>query len=319
MWHPSKSLVTIGVPVYNGELYLREALDSLLGQTYGDFGLVISDNASTDGTESICREYAARDRRVRYERSPRNVGVSRNHQRILDFCTTPYFRWAADDDLSAPTSLERCLAVLESRPDVVLAYPKTRLIDAAGTVTGEYEDHLHLVQHCPSDRYITLANNLGLCNAIFGLARTDVLRRVGPMGPYAGSDIVFLAELSLHGCFWEVPEFLFYRRMHPEAASAMTEEQLLVHCDPTARRRDQRLWRHLVEHLRAAIRAPIHPREKARVVGFLLRGAVGNRDRHVEELLSALREYAGGGDRDRSSPGADAGAARPATGDAGIR
>ena len=90
--------VSIGMPVYNGEPYIREALDSLLAQTFTDFELIISDNASTDSTEAICREYAAKDDRIRYVRQAANHGGGANFQFVLDEAVGEYFMWAAADD-----------------------------------------------------------------------------------------------------------------------------------------------------------------------------------------------------------------------------
>jgi glycosyltransferase involved in cell wall biosynthesis len=98
--------VSIGMPVYNGEPFIREALDSLLAQTFTDFELIISDNASTDGTEAICREYAAKDDRIRYVRQPENRGALANFQFVLDEAVGEYFMWAAADDIRAPDCLE---------------------------------------------------------------------------------------------------------------------------------------------------------------------------------------------------------------------
>jgi glycosyltransferase involved in cell wall biosynthesis len=104
--------VTIGVPVYNGEKYLAAALDTLLAQSFEDFELIISDNASTDCTEEIARAYAARDGRVRYERSGANRGCAWNHNRVFALARGRYFRWAAHDDLCAPTLLARTVELL---------------------------------------------------------------------------------------------------------------------------------------------------------------------------------------------------------------
>ncbi len=90
--------VSIGMPVYNGEPFIREALDSLLAQTFTDFDLIISDNASTDGTEAICQEYAAKDKRIRYIRQTENRGATANFQFVLDEAVGEYFMWAAADD-----------------------------------------------------------------------------------------------------------------------------------------------------------------------------------------------------------------------------
>src|SRR5438132_13873019 len=94
-----RSQVSIGMPVYNGERYLSGALDSLLSQTLADFDLIISDNASTDATESICRSYAAHDSRIRYFRNENNLGAAANFNRAFELCGGEFFRWAAHDDL----------------------------------------------------------------------------------------------------------------------------------------------------------------------------------------------------------------------------
>ena len=117
--------ISIGLPVYNGERYLETALDSLLRQTCTDFELIISDNASSDGTEAICRRYAHRDPRVLYHRSERNRGASWNHNHVVEFARAPYFKWAAHDDVCAPEFLERCAGVLDGHPAVILCYPQT--------------------------------------------------------------------------------------------------------------------------------------------------------------------------------------------------
>jgi glycosyltransferase involved in cell wall biosynthesis len=89
-----KPRLSIGMPVFNGEKYLKEALDSILAQTYSDFELLISDNASTDRTEQICREYAAKDRRIRYYRNEKNIGAPKNFNRVFELSSGKYFRWA---------------------------------------------------------------------------------------------------------------------------------------------------------------------------------------------------------------------------------
>ena len=126
-WAATRRL-SIGLAVYNGERYLAEALTALLSQTYADFELIIADNASTDETESIARFFATKDQRVRYVRHSRNIGVNRNYQSVLDLARGELFRWAAADDLCAPTAVERCVRVLDANPSCVLAPSKTRAI-----------------------------------------------------------------------------------------------------------------------------------------------------------------------------------------------
>jgi glycosyltransferase involved in cell wall biosynthesis len=124
----------IGLPVFNGENYLEETLVSLLSQTYSDFELIISDNASTDGTGDLCRAYAARDRRIKYYRNSTNIGATQNWYRVFDLSCAEYFAPAAHDDLYAPDYMEKCIAVLQQDPSVVVCYSKTRVIDEHGTL-----------------------------------------------------------------------------------------------------------------------------------------------------------------------------------------
>lgn len=210
--------VSIGLPIYNGEPFLRQALDSLLSQTYTDFELVISDNASTDRTAKICAAYTARDSRVHYHRNAQNIGVDRNFNRTVELSEGEYFRWAAADDLCAPTLLERCVEILDARQDVVLCYPKSRYIDDQGGFLRDYEDNLHIELPQPHKRFASYLRNIDMCNAVFGLIRSSVLRQTKLYGSYSDSDIVYLGELALYGSFYELPEVLFFRRMHPGIA-----------------------------------------------------------------------------------------------------
>src|SRR3569833_191665 len=112
--------VSIGLPVYNGENIFRETLDSILDQTFEDFELIISDNASTDHTEAICQSYVDRDKRVRYLRNPENIGASGNYTRVFEAASGENFKWAAHDDVCATTFLAECVNVLDRDPAIVL-------------------------------------------------------------------------------------------------------------------------------------------------------------------------------------------------------
>jgi glycosyltransferase involved in cell wall biosynthesis len=124
--------LSIGLFVYNGEAFLRETLDSLLGQTFKDFELIISDNASTDATEDICKVYAGADTRIRYFRNETNMGAGWNIRRVFSLATGKYFKWAACDDLYEPAFLEKCINALEANSSYVLAHARTRVIDDRG-------------------------------------------------------------------------------------------------------------------------------------------------------------------------------------------
>src|SRR6267143_3848257 len=118
----SAPLLSIGLFVYNGERFLEETLDSILSQTFTDFELIISDNASTDSTGEISEAYVRRDSRIRYYRGEKNMGAGWNVRRVYELATGKYFKQAAVDDLLEPDFLRRCVEVLERDPDCVVAY-----------------------------------------------------------------------------------------------------------------------------------------------------------------------------------------------------
>ena len=208
-------LVSLGLPVYNGSNYLREALESVLAQTYTHWELILSDNGSTDATESICREFAAKDKRIRYFREKANRGATWNFNRVFELADGPLFRWTAHDDLCAPELLERCVKVMQERSDVVLCYPRTRIIDANGELICDYGTRLRTDSPDTGKRFHDLICLDHACFSVFGVIRTRLLRRTSLLGEYTGSDRNLLAELALHGPFFEIPEFLFWRRDHP--------------------------------------------------------------------------------------------------------
>src|SRR5690348_1009140 len=130
--------VSICLPVFNGENYVAEAIESMLAQTFTDFELVITDNASTDRTEEICRKFAEVDGRIRYHRNERNVGGARNQAISVDLSRGRYVRLSAHDDKMAPTHLEVCLAALAAHPEAVIAFTSTIVLDEDGNAVGDY-------------------------------------------------------------------------------------------------------------------------------------------------------------------------------------
>lgn len=212
----NKPRVSIGMPIYNAEKYLRESLDALLAQTYSDFELIISDNASTDATEEICREYQSKDSRIRYYRNQTNLGGAKNFNRVFELSGGEYFKWAAYDDLCAPEFVERCVEVLDSQPSVVLCYPKGKEIDEEGREIREYTEDLNIRSSKPQERFYQLFETNGLYHGVqtFGVMRSSALRQTLLLGNYPHADRALLAELALRGEFCEVPEYLFERRIH---------------------------------------------------------------------------------------------------------
>jgi glycosyltransferase involved in cell wall biosynthesis len=217
--HPT---VSIAIPVFNSSRYLAETIDSILNQTFQDFEIVITDGRSTDATPEICLQYAAQDSRVHYYRSEENYGPGWNYNQGFDRSQGKYFKWQAHDDLLAPDFLEKCVAVLEEQPDVVLSHCYALHVDDNGNrlaTTPEYR-HLNSDDLRPSQRWnellITAGNDCG-CE-IFGLIRMSVLKQIPQQGSYAHADFIFVCHLALHGRFHQVPEPLFHYRMHTAQA-----------------------------------------------------------------------------------------------------
>ena len=268
--------VSVGLPVYNGARYLPEAIDSLLSQTFTDFELIISDNASTDATAHICRRYADRDSRIRYVRQPENLGAIPNHNLLVDLARGRYFKWVGHDDVYEPDLVARCVESLEvATPDVILANVWDGVVDAGGrrSPTPYPLDATHPSAH---RRFRSLLHEDG-GNDMYGMVRTETLRRIRPMGSFLHADRVLVAELILNGRFKEVPEVLYYRREHPGRTSHGTSARAVVtKLDP--RRSGQSTVRVYVEYVGAlfasVFRARLSRRERAlclrELVWFLL-------------------------------------------------
>jgi glycosyltransferase involved in cell wall biosynthesis len=261
--------VTIGLPVYNGEQYLEQALDGLLAQTFTDFELIISDNASTDRTAEICQKYAAGDPRIRYVRQPTNIGAGPNHNILVPMAHGEYFKWASHDDLYAPELVSKCVAALDAHPEVVLAHVHDGQVDSDGNVTALPAYSLDTTSPKPHVRLRSLLRVNG-GNDFYGVIPTEVLRRVRPHHSYHHADRTFMAQLILYGPFVQVPEVLYYRRDHPGRASrGRTTRQVVATLDP---RRSDRLRHPLVRlyleyvagFLGAVWRAPLSVPERIR-------------------------------------------------------
>lgn len=212
--------VSIGLPVYNGENYLAEAIESILAQTYQNFELVIADNASTDTTEEICRSFAEADARVLYFRNEHNLGAAPNFNKSFELSSGKYFKWAAHDDIMAPTFVEKCIDILENNPDVVLCYPGTSVINSESTITKDYDFSGRTNSSDLQQRFAALLLSSDMCYEIFGLIRSEILAKTELMGNFGHGDGVLLSRLSLEGRFYEIPENLLLVRSHDEQSMA---------------------------------------------------------------------------------------------------
>lgn len=209
-------LVSIGLPVYNGERYLKVAAQSLLGQSYRNIELVICDNASDDATAEICAELARNDSRVRYERLASNIGALPNHNRVLERSRGEYFMWSSHDDIWDQSYVEKCLHLLAVAPDAVAAYTLTGLINESGDWLDAMKCNNDLQDSSAARRFAQLLDMNSMIEPVYGVISMPALREVGFMPMHPAADRVVFAGLALRGRIVRVPESLYFRRQHAQ-------------------------------------------------------------------------------------------------------
>lgn len=292
--------VTIGLPVYNGEAYLAEAIQSVLDQTFRDLELVICDNGSTDATEQICQDYAARDDRIRYIRSPRNQGASWSYNQSAELARGIYFRWLAHDDKFAPQLVEKSVAVLDEKPEVVSCITWFLDIDNQGNIIETKRSSIRFDAERPNERFLSMSEFRGAsykCEEVFGLMRTNILRRTKLIAKYADSDRTLLAELGLYGPFYEIPEPLFLHRLHPKSSVEVypSRHERTVWFDPS---KEGKLvfpnWRQYYELFAAIKNSPLPVDEKARCYFRMIHWTKRSRYRLMRDINWAVRHMTQG-------------------------
>lgn len=280
----------IGLPVYNGQSYIQEAIQSILQQTYTDFTLVISDNASTDATQEICRKFATQDNRITYIRRTENIGAAENFNQLALNSRSPYFKWAAHDDHLHPQFLEKCMFFLEENPNFVLCYSKAKKINEHGEITGTYDYQMRInhAQRTIRFRDLVLVNHF--CISAFGVFRTDVLKKTNLIGKYVGSDRILIAETALYGAQYEIPEYLFYRREHAEASTMKYNQyDRLAWFDPRQKKKlNFKYWKTLQEYLRVIRRTPMLLRERFSCWNTMAKWFIQKRSRLLDDLIIAI-------------------------------
>ncbi len=218
--NPRSCRVTIGMPVHNGAKYIAQALESLLAQSFVDFGLMISDNASEDATPEVCQGYAARDPRIRYIRHPENQGAFWNFNFLLQNSHSYYFMWAASDDMWEPQFISECVSLLEANPPAVLACCRWNNIDQGGKWLRSYAADWRCVSSSSKLyrllRMILRRQSSCRANFIYGLFRREALRSVGGVVDYGkgsvGLDMLTLLRLLCVGPFAFSDRCLFHKR-----------------------------------------------------------------------------------------------------------
>jgi len=289
--------LSVGIPVYNGHNYLAGSIEALLGQSYEDFELIISDNASTDDTADICRSYKQEDSRIRYFRQEHNIGGAPNHNFLVEQARGELFKWASDDDLYARDLLKQCVDALDRFPHVVLAHSWTALIDGSGTVTQAVRYGLATASPSAPERFRSLLYEVG-GDDDGGVIRMDVLRRAPLLASYHHSDRTLTAGIALYGPFYQVPDWLYFRRDHADRAERAfkTVRTWCANLDP--RRADAlrnpaiRLYAEYIWGYVTAIQgAPLTPADKREcyrhLAGWLTSRASIRRGRYVPEQPSA--------------------------------
>jgi glycosyltransferase involved in cell wall biosynthesis len=262
--------LSIGLPVYNGESLLPVAIDALLGQTFKDFELIISDNASTDRTGEICRSYAEQDSRVRYIRQPQNIGMVPNHNFLVEVSRGEFFKWASHDDLYHRDFLQRCVTALDEHPEAVLAHAWGVLMDEAGDPVQFFKYPAGTASARAPERFQSMLFD-GKGDWTYAVFRTSVLRQTPLHGSYHGGDRTLITEFALHGPLYQVPDWMFFRRDHPNRHQSPREWSAGFD-SRRARQSAVRLYaEYLWGYVSAVRRAPLTAAEKRECYGHLAR------------------------------------------------
>lgn len=293
----SQPRLSVGLPVYNGDRFLEKALDSILSQTFTDFELIISDNASTDRTQEICQAYALKDHRIKYHRNPQNIGGHNNFNRVFELAQAEYFKWIAHDDLCDSTLIEKCVNILDQNPAVVLCYSKAKLIDEHEIILDKNcdEEPLRTDSPKPSVRLRNLIIDSFAkphrCLQLFGVMRRSALEKTTLLGNYPGADKVLLVKMALLGKYSEIPEYLFFNRHHSQRASkALASPYLRASwLDPAVKKGKLVFpqWRVFFGYLNSIINTPLSTSEKISCYLHLCTWFGKYRDAIVKELIKA--------------------------------
>jgi glycosyltransferase involved in cell wall biosynthesis len=267
--------VSVGLPVRNGARYLGRALDSILSQSLSSFELVISDNASSDDTEDICRDYARRDRRIRYIRQTRNIGGSANFNFVFDQAAAPYFKWAPHDDELAPDYLKSCVEALERAPDAVLCQTGITYIDEEGRAVGTYDSALTGTDSDdPVERFAATVLLPHPAYEVMSVFRRQALLGSLLIGPFHGCDRALVAQMALRGRFLKLTPPLLLVRDHAERYTRRMfkpRERLAWHAPEKATRFSMPNWRIYREYVRMVRSELVDRRQRRRCYLTLVR------------------------------------------------
>ena len=258
-------LVSIGLPVFNGENFLDKTLKCIISQTFENMEIIISDNDSTDKTGEICKDYAAKDKRIVYSRNKENLGASWNYNTVFDRSKGEYFKWAAHDDLFSLNFIEECVEILKSEQSCPLCHSKVLEIDEREHVIKKYPSCKGFSNKDAAKRFFECICKPHSQSAVFGVFRTSVLSKTRLIGNYSSSDRTLLGEVALRGPIIEIPKYLFFKRSHPSQHYKIytSKHSRYLWYDP---RNNSRFvfphWRLLKEHLVSIQRVPFEIPQK---------------------------------------------------------
>lgn len=213
--------VSVAIPVYNGERFLGEAIESVLEQSFTDFELLVLDNCSTDATREIAERLARQDDRVRFLLNETNIGAAGNFNRAFEEARGTYFAWLASDDWWEADFLEECVRALDADPQVVLAFPMVRVVDDDDRELELVSDLDPLDSPRPERRLRVILSEPHNSYYIFGLLRASYLRNTRLILPHSHGDTILLARLALLGPFAKVDKYLFVSRRHTAQSNKM--------------------------------------------------------------------------------------------------
>lgn len=216
--------VTVGVPVYNGASLIGDCLQHLANQTYRDFDVVISDNASTDGTAAICEDFARSDPRFRVVRQEVTSSAIQNFLHVRRQAQSPLFMWRAFDDLSTPNFIEALVAVHEAQPGIVLAAPG--ILQRFGPAKGDRSLPYFAPPHVP--RILVVLQRMRVMQAgwFYGLWRQDAAE-IATEAVYASfpdgwaADYLALFHAALNGQIAGTNDCAFHQQVLAEVRGYM--------------------------------------------------------------------------------------------------
>ncbi|OGF82224.1 hypothetical protein A3B18_02805 [Candidatus Giovannonibacteria bacterium RIFCSPLOWO2_01_FULL_46_13] len=214
-----EKFVTIGMPVRNGSERLHVSLDSLLAQTHKNFEFLISDNASTDNTEEIIKNYQEKDNRIKYFRQPENIGFVRNAAFVLNKSSAEYFMWASHDDWWAPTFIEKMIEALEKNPDYGAAMSHFKAIRDDKVEPEDAPGGYHNFTDMSNLKlYRTMLASKSNPIYEFALWRREYLARLYKrLKPSSIEDtVILISEAALGTKFYSVKEFLHAKYRNPQ-------------------------------------------------------------------------------------------------------